>query len=84
MIDDADLMRGLGARAVVYHRHTDRVTSLPDGFRVLASTPRCPVQAAAAPELGFWGTQSHPERATQEHPDGLVALRNFFALAGGP
>jgi GMP synthase-like glutamine amidotransferase len=81
VIDDADLLQGLGERAVVYHSHTDQVTSLPNGFRVLASSSRCRVQAVAAPELRFWGTQFHPERATREHPDGLQVLRNFFALA---
>jgi GMP synthase-like glutamine amidotransferase len=48
---------------------------------VLASSPESRIQAIAADSLGFWGTQFHPERATDEHPYGHVVLQNFLALA---
>ena len=68
-------------RITVYQSHTDEITELPAAFRVLASSPASRIQAIAADSLGFWGTQFHPERATDEHPAGRVVLENFFALA---
>jgi GMP synthase-like glutamine amidotransferase len=79
--DTSDLLRGLPAQAVVFHDHTFEVTTLPDGFSALASTPVCSVQAIAAPARRWWGTQFHPEEWTAEHPAGRQIIRNFFALA---
>ncbi|MCP9487573.1 MAG: gamma-glutamyl-gamma-aminobutyrate hydrolase family protein [Gaiellaceae bacterium MAG52_C11] len=75
------LFHGLPERVTVYQSHTDEITRLPEAFRVLASSPQSHIQAIAADSLGFWGTQFHPERATNEHPAGRVVLENFFALA---
>jgi len=81
-VSDRDgLLRGLAERVVVYQNHTDEITSLPEEFRVLATSPRSRIQAIAADSLRFWGTQFHPERATDEHPAGRVVLENFFSLA---
>lgn len=79
--DDSDLLRGLGPQTSVYHHHSDEITTLPDGFRVLASTPWCRVEAIADPERRWWGTQFHPEEFSSEYPDGERVLRNFFDLA---
>ncbi|HYI74129.1 MAG TPA: type 1 glutamine amidotransferase [Gaiellaceae bacterium] len=81
VLDGSDLLRDLPAQPVVFHDHTDEITSLPDGFRVLAASPDCAVQAIAAPERRWWGTQFHPEEASAEHPVGLRVLRTFFKLA---
>jgi len=81
VLDDSDLLRGLAPAATVYQDHEDEVTALPEGFRMLARTPRCEVQAIAAPERCWWGTQFHPERSDRGYPDGERVLRNFFALA---
>jgi len=78
--DGSDLLRGLPAQVVVFQDHGDEVTALPDGFRVLASSTRCPVQAIADPARRWWGTQFHPEEFRPEHPAGERVLRNFFAL----
>jgi GMP synthase (glutamine-hydrolysing) len=83
VVDDSDLLSGLPAQATVFQSHTDEVISLPPGIRVLASSPRSAIQAVAAEEQGFWGTQFHPELSTSEHPAGLKVLRNFFELARG-
>lgn len=83
VLDDSDLLRGVGPVATVYQDHEDEITVVPDDFRVLARTPGCEVQAIAAPERHWWGTQFHPERSDAHHPDGDRVIRNFFALAGG-
>jgi GMP synthase (glutamine-hydrolysing) len=82
VLDASDLLRGLPARATVFHDHTDEIFSLPRGFRVLARSPSCPVQAIADRERRWWGAQFHPERASPAHPHGERVLRNFFTLAG--
>jgi GMP synthase-like glutamine amidotransferase len=79
--DGSDLLRGLREDPIVFHDHTDEIGVLPDGFRVLASSIECEVQAIADPARRWWGTQFHPEEWTVEHAAGEQVLRNFFALA---
>ena len=76
------LFAGLSAAPTVFHDHRDEVTVLPEGFRVLARTESCAIQAVAVPDRRWWGTQFHPERFDEEHPDGERVLRNFFSLVG--
>lgn len=78
--DRGDLLRGLPTDVVVFQDHGDEVIALPDDFRVLATSPQCAVQAIAAPERRWWGTQFHPEEFSPEHPAGERILRSFFAL----
>jgi GMP synthase (glutamine-hydrolysing) len=75
--DRSDLLRDLPDELVVFHDHTDEVTVLPDGFRVLASSGACAVQAIADPARRWWGTQFHPE----ESPGAERILRTFLELA---
>jgi GMP synthase (glutamine-hydrolysing) len=77
----SDLLRGLPREAVVFHDHDDEVVVVPDGFRVLASSEGCAVQAIADPARRWWGTQFHPEEFRPEDPAGEQILRTFFALA---
>jgi GMP synthase (glutamine-hydrolysing) len=79
--DRSDLLRGLPHEAVVFHDHDDEVVVVPDGFRVLAASADCAVQAIADPGRRWWGTQFHPEEFRPEDPAGEQILRTFFALA---
>ncbi|CAN5176804.1 glutamine-hydrolyzing GMP synthase [soil metagenome] len=45
----------------VWMSHGDKVTALPPGFRLMASTPSCPIAGFADDERGFYGVQFHPE-----------------------
>jgi len=45
----------------VWMSHGDRVTALPPGFRLMASTPTCAIAGMADEERGFYGVQFHPE-----------------------
>ncbi len=81
VLDEDGLLRRLGPVATVFQDHEDEIVELPEGFRLLARTPGCPIQAIAAPERRWWGTQFHPERSDPAHPDGERVLRNFFELA---
>jgi GMP synthase (glutamine-hydrolysing) len=45
----------------VWMSHGDKVTELPDGFVLMASTPSCPIAGMADESRHFYGVQFHPE-----------------------
>ncbi|GIX25262.1 MAG: GMP synthase [glutamine-hydrolyzing] [Caldimonas sp.] len=45
----------------VWMSHGDKVTELPPGFKVMASTPSCPIAGMADETRGYYGVQFHPE-----------------------
>ena len=45
----------------VWMSHGDKVTVLPPGFSLMASTPSCPIAGMADEARGFYGVQFHPE-----------------------
>ena len=45
----------------VWMSHGDKVTALPPGFKLMASTPSCPVAGMADEARGYYGVQFHPE-----------------------
>jgi GMP synthase-like glutamine amidotransferase len=83
VLDDSDLLRGVDPRPVVFQMHGDEARKLPESLRVLASSPACAVEAVAARDRPWWGTQFHPELWSDEHPAGRRILENFFRLASG-
>ena len=45
----------------VWMSHGDKVTELPHGFKLMASTDSCPIAGMADEERHFYGVQFHPE-----------------------
>jgi len=45
----------------VWMSHGDKVTALPPGFKLMASTPSCPIAGIADEARGYYGVQFHPE-----------------------
>ncbi len=45
----------------VWMSHGDKVTQMPEGFEVMASTPSCPIAGMFNTEKRFYGVQFHPE-----------------------
>jgi GMP synthase (glutamine-hydrolysing) len=45
----------------VWMSHGDKVTELPPGFALMASTPSCPIAGMADEARRFYGVQFHPE-----------------------
>ena len=45
----------------VWMSHGDKVSQLPEGFVVTASTPSCPIAAMANESKQYYGVQFHPE-----------------------
>jgi GMP synthase-like glutamine amidotransferase len=73
---------GLGPAPEVFQAHYWEIKAAPAGFRVLAASDLCAVQALAHERLPLFGTQFHPEAYDDAHPAGRDLLQNFFRLAG--
>ena len=61
----------------VWMSHGDKVTQLPAGFKVMASTPACPIAGMADETRRFYAVQFHPEVT---HTVQGQALLNRFVL----
>ena len=59
----------------VWMSHGDRVTALPQGFTLAASTDSVPIAAMADETRRWYGIQFHPEVTHTEH--GMAILRRF-------
>jgi GMP synthase (glutamine-hydrolysing) len=70
-----------GAREQVWMSHGDRITALPPGFRVVASSEGAPFALIADDQRRFYGTMFHPE--VVHTPHGAQLLRNFTHLVCG-
>ena len=49
------------ANAVCWMSHTDRITRMPEGFKMLAKSQNCPYAAFGDEERKLYGVQFHPE-----------------------
>src|SRR3546814_8821461 len=72
----------------VWMSHGDKVTELPPGFKLMASTPSCPIAGMADETRKFYAVQFHPEvtqtvqgqARSEEHTSELTSLmRNSCA-----
>ena len=59
-IQDFETPEGHGMLKV-WMSHGDKVTELPEGFKLMASTPSCPIAGMADEKRHFYGVQFHPE-----------------------
>ena len=59
-IEDFRTPEGYGMLKV-WMSHGDKVTRMPAGFKLMASTDSCPIAAMADEERGFYAVQFHPE-----------------------
>ncbi|MCT4655344.1 MAG: glutamine-hydrolyzing GMP synthase [Cohaesibacter sp.] len=65
----------IGTRHQVWMSHGDRVSALPEGFDVIATSDGAPYAAIADEERHFYAVQFHPE--VVHTPDGSKLLSNF-------
>ncbi|MDQ8038746.1 MAG: glutamine-hydrolyzing GMP synthase, partial [Pedobacter sp.] len=65
----------------VWMSHGDKVTKLPEGFKVTASTPSCPIAAMSHEEKHFYGVQFHPE-VTHTTQGGRMLERFLLDICG--
>lgn len=59
----------------VWMSHGDKVTEMPPGFKLMCSTPTCPIAGMADEGRGFYAVQFHPEVTHTEN--GREILETF-------
>ena len=84
VIADSPLFEGVwtkGEKYPVWMSHGDRVTKLPDGFKVLGVSPNAPIAIIGDDARKFYATQFHLE--VMHTPHGAALLRNFVRKVAG-
>ena len=82
--EDSALFAGVwakGTRHQVWMSHGDRVTALPEGFKVVGTSPNAPYAAIADEKRKYFAVQFHPE--VVHTPDGAKLLQNFVHNIAG-
>lgn len=69
------LFRQVAQTTICWMSHTDYIASVPQGFRITAHTPVCPVAAMEYPEKKLYATQFHPE--VMHTAEGMKMLHSF-------
>lgn len=59
--EKSTLLSDVPERSIFWMSHTDYIAEVPDGFRITASTPVCPVAAMEDDARKLYATQFHPE-----------------------
>ncbi len=71
----------LGSQQTVWMSHGDRVTQLPEGFDVKATSENAPFAIATDEKRRFYSVMFHPE--VIHTPDGAKLLQNFVHKIAG-
>jgi GMP synthase (glutamine-hydrolysing) len=79
-IEDFSTAEGHGMLKV-WMSHGDKVTALPPGFKLMASTPSCPIAGMADESRGYYGVQFHPE--VTHTVQGRALLERFVLQIAG-
>ena len=68
----------------IWMSHGDKVTELPPGFKLMATTPSCPIAGMANEEKRFYGVQFHPEVTHTQQGAALLTrfVREICLCAG--
>jgi GMP synthase (glutamine-hydrolysing) len=76
-VDDEDqILKGFGPSFDAWVSHRDEVKTLPKGFKKLAHSETCEIEAMAHLKLPLYGVQFHPE--VEHTPKGPLLFRNFL------
>lgn len=70
------LFEGMKATQNVLMSHTDFVSKVPKGFKVIAKTDNCPCGAIENPDMKLYGVQFHPE--VEHTENGTRLIHNFL------
>jgi GMP synthase (glutamine-hydrolysing) len=72
------LFRNMPSEFTVWASHNDEVKTVPQGFKVTASSPTCPVEAVRSLTRPIYAVQFHPEVENTEH--GSEMFQNFVDI----
>jgi len=78
VIDEDDILRGIGPRFTAWASHNDEVQKNHGNFAILADSEYCGVEALKVDGRAVYGVQFHVEVA--DTPMGKHILRNFISL----
>lgn len=70
------LFQGVPEESICWMSHTDYISSMPNRFKIIGATQKCPVAAMCDDERKLYGVQFHPEVTHTEF--GRQILRNFL------
>jgi len=76
--DEDDLFLGLPKNFTVWESHNDEVVRMPEGFKILAHSDSCQVEAIRKIDRPIYATQFHPEVENTEHGEDI--FRNFLRV----
>ena len=72
---ESKIFKGVSSSTICWMSHTDYIEKAPEGFKIVANTPVCPVAGMECEEKNLYAVQFHPEvMHTQE---GTKMLSNF-------
>ncbi|KCZ71486.1 GMP synthase, glutamine-hydrolyzing, N-terminal domain or A subunit [Candidatus Methanoperedens nitroreducens] len=78
ILEEDDILKGLGQKTKVWASHADEVSSLPPDFIRLARSKICEIEAMKHKTKPLYGVQWHPEVSHTERGNDL--LNNFFEI----
>lgn len=74
--NDSLLFKNIKVKDQCWMSHTDYISNVPEGFKIVATTDECPCAAMESEKLKLYGVQFHPE---VEHTlFGKQMLHNFL------
>ncbi|MBQ2485778.1 MAG: GMP synthase subunit A [Candidatus Methanomethylophilus sp.] len=76
--DHSNIFAGIPDDITVWGSHNDEVKNVPDGFKVLASSPSCGIEAVSCLTRPLFGVQYHPEVENSEY--GAELFQNFLKI----
>lgn len=74
------LLKGIKSGSQIWMSHGDTITSLPENFKIIASTSDVNAAAYCIEDEQTWGVQFHPE--VFHSTDGILLLDNFLNICG--
>lgn len=69
---NSTLLEDLPENSFAWMSHGDGISSLPEGFRITATTNDIPVAAFESNQFGVWGVQFHPEVTHTEFGKNII------------
>ena len=71
----SEIFENVSENTICWMSHTDYIAEVPSGFKIVATTPVCPVAAMENVEANLYATQFHPE--VVHTVEGTKMLSNF-------